>query len=67
MELYEAKRELGQNVNLSYSHAVLLRDDKGYETELHSGHAGNCGCDADDNFIWREESVYTDQLEIDDI
>jgi hypothetical protein len=60
-----AQKELLININLNFSHAVLLRDKKGsWKTELHGGHAGNCCCDQHDDFVWREESPYTDPTEV---
>jgi hypothetical protein len=68
MEKGEAIAELRNNINLNFSHAVLLRNDKdGYYTELHGGHAGNCCCNQHDDFVWREESPYTDESELDEI
>lgn len=68
MNARDAKRELKANINLNFSHAVLLRDKSGsWRTELHGGHAGNCCCNEHKDFIWREESPYTDPVEVDEL
>ena len=65
MKKYEALKELEQNINLNFAHAVLLKNKKNeYRTELHSGHAGNCCCAGHQDFVWREELPYTDPEEI---
>jgi len=64
MEKNQAIEELKNNINVNFCHAVLLRDADEYYTELHSGHAGNCCCDDHENFVWREESGYTDPDEL---
>ena len=67
MRLREAKQELLANINAGYSHAVLLRDGRGYKTELHPGHAGNCCCNEDEGYVWSEQGPYTDPAEIREI
>ena len=65
MSLSEAKEELKDNINLNFSHAVLLKDKDGYYTELHGGHAGNCCCCSHEDFVWRASGPYTHDSEID--
>ena len=60
----DAIEKLGLNINLNFSHAVLLKDGDNYYTELHGGHAGNCCCCDHPNFVWREECPYTDPQEL---
>jgi len=68
MDAKSAQRELLANINLNFSHAVLLRDKRGsWRTELHGGHAGNCCCDQHEDFVWREESPYTEPSEVREI
>ncbi len=67
MEKHEAIEELRRNINCNFSHAVLLKGDAGYRTELHPGHAGNCCCDQHEDFVWRETSPYTDPDELGEI
>lgn len=55
-----AIRELKANINLNFSHAVLLYNGRSWRTELHAGHAGNCCCNDHDDFVWRETTPYTD-------
>ena len=64
----EAKEELKGNINVNFCHAVILENENlGYFVELHAGHAGNCCCDSDADFVWREDGVYTTEEEIDEI
>ena len=67
MTLRQAKKELHANINLGQSHAVLLHNQSGYYTALHTGFAGHCCCDDHNDYIWREASPYTDTSELDDI
>jgi hypothetical protein len=68
MEKAEAIEELKLNINGKHGHAVLLQGDDGcWYTELHAGHAGNCCCNQRRDFVWREESPYTDPEELDGI
>lgn len=67
MNKNEAIENLKANINLNFSHAVLLKNKDGYYTELHPGHAGNCCCNQHDDFVWREESAYTDESELEEI
>ena len=68
MEKKEAIEELRQNLNVKFCHAVLFCTAEGeYYTDLHTGHPGSCYCDWNFNFVWREESEYTDPTELDHI
>ena len=64
MTLAQAKKELLKNINMNFAHAVLLKNEDGYYTETHGGHAGNCCCNQHDDFVWREDSPYTDPEEV---
>ena len=64
MTKQEAKKELEANINMHFTHAVLLHNSEGYYTELHGGHAGNCCCCGHEDFVWRETSVYTYPAEL---
>lgn len=63
----DALKELKKNINLNFAHAVLLQNNGSYRTELHGGHAGNCCCCDHPDFVWREESVYTNPAELNEI
>lgn len=68
MEKQEAIEELRQNLNVKNCHAVLFCNAEGeYYTDLHTGHTGSCSCDWNRDFVWREESDYTDPTELDQI
>jgi len=68
MTKQEAIKKLKKNINLNFSHAVLLKnDDEDYRVELHGGHAGNCCCCDHHDFVWRQESPYTNPIEIDEL
>lgn len=67
MTLTQAKKKLLKNINLNFSHAVLLKNEEDYYIELHGGHAGNCCCNQHDDFVWRETSPYTDRQEVEGI
>jgi len=68
MEKKEAIEELRQNINCNFTHAVLLKNStRGYFTELHTGHAGNCCCNQHEDFVWREEAPYTNPEELETI
>lgn len=67
MTLAQAKKELMKIINMKFAHAVLLQNEDGYYTELHSGHAGNCCCNQHSDFVWRETSPYTDPDEVEEI
>jgi len=64
MTLRQAQSELRANVNTGSSHAVLLRSGRSWRTELHAGYAGNCCCDDNEDYIWREAGPYTYPREI---
>ena len=67
MTLAQAKKELLENINMNFVHAVLLKNEDGYYTEVHSGHGGNCCCDQHSDFVWREDSAHTDLEEVEEI
>ncbi len=73
MTLAQAKKELLKNINMNFAHAVLLKtiinlkNEDGYYTEVHGGHAGNCCCNQHSDFVWREDSPYTDPQEVEEI
>lgn len=68
MTLIEAKKELTININTKHGHIVLLQeDDNSYYVEMHAGAANNCCCNEHENFVWREENIYTELSEIDSI
>jgi len=67
MTFNEAKKSLKRNINLNFSHAVLLKNGRGFEVEVHGGHAGNCCCNRDQDFLWRETAVVTLHKEIDNL
>jgi hypothetical protein len=68
MTKQDAIEELRANINLNFAHAVLLcNDNDGYYTDLHGGHSGNCCCNDHDDFVWREDSPYTDEDDLDEI
>jgi hypothetical protein len=67
MTKQEAIEELELNINTNFTHAVLLCNNGEYRTELHTCHAGNCCCDQHEDFVWREESPWTDPDELEGI